>query len=92
MKLSGQMCWICDDAIAEGDLRVDHVIYGLSRRSECPGDPVNGIMLLEVQEYAADHARASVRQVTEAQGQPPISGWVCRCAMMWVVLHAPVGR
>jgi hypothetical protein len=25
-------------------------------------------------------------------GSPPISGWVCWFAMMWVVLHAPVGR
>ena len=24
--------------------------------------------------------------------RPPISGWVCWFAMMWVVLHAPVGR
>jgi hypothetical protein len=23
---------------------------------------------------------------------PPTTGWACRGAMMWVVLHAPVGR
>ena len=31
-------------------------------------------------------------QIGDKESLPPISGWVCRCAMTWLVLHAPVGR
>jgi len=30
--------------------------------------------------------------IANQRATPSISGWVCWFAMMWVVLHAPVGR